>query len=100
MQQGGKGGKEGGGLQVIYPDDERVVLDKVENDCTEILELDGIIYGMDIKMVIVGGEKNVFFGRIFGSPLSIAALISIQHGDIFSFTKKCGFTPYQWPFMN
>ena len=25
----------------------------MENDCSEILELDGIIYGMDIKMVIV-----------------------------------------------
>ena len=48
-----RGGRRGGGLQVIYPDDERVVLDKVENDCSEILELDGIIYGMDIKMVIV-----------------------------------------------
>ena len=48
-----RGGRRGGGLQVIYPDDERIVLDKVENDSSEILELDGTIYGMDIKMVIV-----------------------------------------------
>ena len=48
-----RGGRRGGGIQVIYPDDERILLDKVENDSSEILELDGTIYGMDIKMVIV-----------------------------------------------
>ena len=46
---------------------------------------------------IRGGEKNALNGRIFGTPCLIVALISIQPGDIFRFTEKCGFTPYQWP---
>ena len=55
---------------------------------------------LDDGCIVLGGEKNAFSGQIFGSPLLIVDLISIQHGDIIRFTKKCGFTPNQWPFMN
>ena len=44
--------------------------------------------------------KNNLIGQIFGTPPSIVALISIQHGNIFRFIKKCVFTPYQWSFFN
>ena len=50
--------------------------------------------------LILGGGENVLIRWIFGFPLLIVALISIEYGDIFRFTKKCGFTPYQWPWMN
>ena len=55
---------------------------------------------LNLKLMIIetrGGGENALIGQNFGTPPSIVALISIQHGNIFRFIKKCVFTPYQWP---
>ena len=46
------------------------------------------------------GGENALIWQIFGTPPSIVALISIQHGNIFRLTKNCGFAPFQWLQVN
>ena len=54
----GKGGKKGGGIMVLAPEMEEINLHKKENECTELLDLEGEIYGMGIKIVVVYFDSN------------------------------------------
>ena len=44
--------KKGGGLQVLYPNSEKIELKKVKNKSTEILDVEGKVHGLDIKIIV------------------------------------------------
>ena len=46
-----------------------------------------------------GGGENTLIGQIFGTPPSIVALISIQHGNIFRFIKNVSLPPISGPVL-
>ena len=52
------GGKKGGGIQIIMPESEGIKFKKIENESTEILDLEGEIYGMGIKIILVYFDAN------------------------------------------
>ena len=45
--------RKGGGIQVIMPKIKQLKFKKIKNDNTELLELEGTIFGMGLKMVVV-----------------------------------------------
>ena len=54
----GKDGKKGGGIMVLIPDMEEIKLHKKENKCTELLDLEGEIFGIGIKIIVVYFDAN------------------------------------------
>ena len=50
--------KKGGGIQVLLPNMSEIVLEKKENSNRDMLELEGKIHGMRMKMVVVYFDAN------------------------------------------
>ena len=45
--------KKGGGIQVILPRIRQIRLNKVENENKDLLELEGVLFGIEIKILVV-----------------------------------------------
>ena len=50
--------KKGGGIQVLLPNMSEIMLEKKENSNRDMLELEGKIHGMRMKMVVVYFDAN------------------------------------------
>ena len=44
--------KEGGGIQVLFPKSEKFELKKIKNSNSEILDIEGKMHGIDMKLVV------------------------------------------------
>ena len=58
MRRKEKGSKKGGGIKVIMPKSNDINLQKIDNKSTEILELEGDLYGMGVKIIVVYFDAN------------------------------------------
>ena len=53
FRSGKKGERKGGGLQILMPKSDKFNFTKIKNNNKEILEIEGTLYGIGLKLVIV-----------------------------------------------
>ena len=70
--------KKGGGIQVILPRVKQIRLNKVENENKDLLELEGELFGIDFRMIVVyfdskkygeGRKRNYRLSKILEDKL-------------------------------